>query len=253
MNAVEIEEAVSRLAEAPFNAETFPYDFLQAFGLNDAGIRKLRSGDTNKSDLSGPPRGVLQRNKNNIHLLACPPGQVATVMDALRASPATIKHKARFILATDGLTIQAERFDDGEPLACDFKQLPDRFTFFLSLAGISTVKRIDENAFDIRATGRLNKLYVELLKENPDWDTEARRQDLNHFFARLIFCFFAEDTNIFTDNRLFTDTVDRMTERNGSNVHEVLAEMFRAMDTRREDRATTPLSPSTGPCFTKSA
>ncbi len=73
MNAVEIEEAVSRLAEAPFNAETFPYDFLQAFGLNDAGIRKLRSGDTNKSDLRDGPwgGGVLQRNKNNIHLLAC--------------------------------------------------------------------------------------------------------------------------------------------------------------------------------------
>jgi hypothetical protein len=240
MNAVEIEEAVSKLAEAPFNATTFPYDFLQAFGLNDAGIRKLKNGDTNKSDLPG---GVLQRNKNNIHLLACAPGEVATAFNALRNSAATSKHKARFILATDGQTIQAERFDDGEPLACDFKDLPNRFTFFLSLAGISTVKRIDENAFDIRATGRLNKLYVELLKENPEWDTDARRQDLNHFFARLIFCFFAEDTNIFVDSRLFTDTVDRMTERNGSNVHEVLSEIFRAMDTRREDRAASDLRP----------
>ena len=32
------------------------------------------------------------------------------------------------------------------------------------LAGISTVKEIRENAFDIKATGRLNALYVELLK-----------------------------------------------------------------------------------------
>jgi hypothetical protein len=240
MNAVEIEEAVSKLAEAPFDAETFPCDFLQAFGNNDAAIRRLRSGDTNKSDLPG---GVLQRNKNNIHLKTCPPGEVAAALTALRNSPATAKHKARFILATDGQTIQAERFEDGEPLACDFKELPDRFTFFLSLAGISTVKRIDENAFDIRATGRLNKLYVELLRTNPDWDTAARREDLNHFFARLIFCFFAEDTNIFVGGQLFTETVDQMTERNGSNVHEVLAELFRAMDTRREDRATTDLRP----------
>jgi len=236
MNAVEFEEAVSKLAEAPFDAAAFPYDFLQAFGTNDAAIRKLRSGDTNKSDLPG---GVLQRSKNNIHLLACSQGEVAAAFAALRASPATAKHKARFILATDGQTIQAERFDDGEALACDFKELPDRFTFFLSLAGISTVKRIDENAFDIRATGRLNKLYVELLRTNPEWDSEARRQDLNHFFARLIFCFFAEDTNIFVGENLFTSTIDQMTERNGSNVHEVLAELFRAMDTRREDRATT--------------
>ncbi len=207
MNAVEIEEAVSNLAEAPFDAAEFPYAFLQAFGLNDTGIRKLKNGDTNKSDLPG---GVLQRNKNNIHLLTCPTGEVDTALLALRASAATAKHKARLILATDGQTIQAERFDDGEPLACDYKDLPNRFTFFLSLAGISTVKRIDENAFDIRATGRLNKLYVELLKENPDWDTDARREDLNHFFARLIFCFFAEDTGIFDGTRLFTDTIDRM-------------------------------------------
>lgn len=242
MNAVEIEEAVSGLAEAAFKAETFAYEFLQAFGANDATLRKLKNGETNKSDLPG---GVLQRNKNNIHLLTCAAGEVAAAMDALRASPATGKHKARFILATDGQTIQAERFDDGEPLACDFRDLPDRFTFFLSLAGISTVKRIDENAFDIRATGRLNKLYVELLKENPDWDTAARRQDLNHFFARLIFCFFAEDTNIFVDSRLFTDTVEKMSERNGSNVHEVLSEIFRSMDMRREDRATSDLRPYT--------
>ncbi|NJO11899.1 MAG: hypothetical protein HC873_22310 [Leptolyngbyaceae cyanobacterium SL_1_1] len=32
MNAVEIEEAVSQLAEAPFDPEEFPFAFLEAFG-----------------------------------------------------------------------------------------------------------------------------------------------------------------------------------------------------------------------------
>jgi len=240
MNAVEIEEAVSTLVEAPFDAASFAYDFLRAFGVNDAGLAKLKRGDGNKSDLAG---GVLQRNKNNIHLLACAPGEVATALAALRTSAATAKHKARFILATDGQTIQAERFEDGEPLACEFQDLPNRFAYFLSLAGISTVKRIDENAFDIRATGRLNKLYVELLKQNPDWDTDARRQDLNHFFARLIFCFFAEDTSIFIGTRLFTDTMEQMTERSGSNVHEVLGEIFRSMDTKPKERDAAKTKP----------
>ena len=31
-------------------------------------------------------------------------------------------------------------------------------------AGITTVKQIRESSFDIKATGRLNRLYVELLK-----------------------------------------------------------------------------------------
>ena len=87
---------------------------------------------------------------------------------------------------------------------------PDHFGFFLPLAGITTVKQIRENAFDIRATSRLNRLYVELLKDNPDWGTAERRHDMNHFMARLIFCFFAEDTDIFNGNGLFTATIEQM-------------------------------------------
>ena len=80
-------------------------------------------------------------------------------------------------------------------------------------------------------------MYVELLRENPDWATTARRPDMNHFMARLIFCFFAEDTDIFPGATLFTATVDQMSERDGSNVHEVLSTIFRAMNTKTKDRA----------------
>ena len=34
--------------------------------------------------------------------------------------------------------------------------------FFLPLAGTSTIKEINDNPIDVRATGRLNKLYVQL-------------------------------------------------------------------------------------------
>ena len=38
MNAVEIEEAISQLAEHPFDAATFPYAFLEAFGNKETTI-----------------------------------------------------------------------------------------------------------------------------------------------------------------------------------------------------------------------
>lgn len=231
MNAVEIEEAVSRLAEAPFDPLAFPYAFLDAFGNKETTLKKLRSGTSNHSDLPG---GVLQRN--NIHLLVCPADEVTASLAALRDSPATARQKTKFILATDGQTFEAENLLDGEIVVGNFGELSDKFAFFLPLAGITTVKQIRESAFDIKATGRLNRLYIELLKENPDWDSDARRVDLNHFFARLIFCFFAEDTNIFSPKGVFTETVDAMSERDSSNTHEVLAELFRAMNTRKEDR-----------------
>ncbi len=110
-------------------------------------------------------------------------------------------------------SFEAENLADGETAACSYADFHNDFGFFLPLAGITTVRQIRENAFDIEATGRLNRLYVELLTENPEWDTAARRQDLNHFFARLIFCFFAEDTNIFHGKNLFTATIEQMSAR----------------------------------------
>ncbi|SEL25943.1 hypothetical protein SAMN05421666_3265 [Roseovarius nanhaiticus] len=235
MNPVEIEQAISDLAEAPFDAAEFPYAFLEAFGRKATEIKRLRKADTNKSDVGG----VLQRG--NIHIATCAPGEVSATLAALKASPATIRFKARFILATDGQEFEAEDLIGGDTVACAYTDFPDHFGTFLPLAGISTVKQIRESAFDIKATGRLNRLYVELLKDNPAWGTTEKRHDMNHFMARLIFCFFAEDTDIFADEDLFTNTIDRMSNRDGSNTHEIIGEIFRAMNTANKDRATAEL------------
>ncbi|MCO8146480.1 hypothetical protein NHN26_14745 [Rhodovulum tesquicola] len=202
MNAVEIEQAVSELAEQPFDAAEFPYAFLMAFGNKDTTIKRLRTGASNKSDLGG----VLQTN--NIHLATCAPGDIAATLTALRDSPATTRAKAKFILATDGIDLEAEDITTGETIACRYTDFPDHSGFFLQLADISMVKQIRERAFDIRATSRLNRLYVELIKDNPDWGSADKRYDMNHFMARLIFCFFAEDTDIFVSDNLFTATID---------------------------------------------
>lgn len=238
MNAVEIEEAVSELANQPFDRAEFAYQFLAAFGNKDTTIKRLRAaGGSNSSDVPG---GILQRN--NIHLATCAAGEVDATLRALRDSPKTASAKAKFILATDGETLQAEDVtSDDPPIACEYAKFPDHFGFFLPLAGITTVKQIRESSFDIRATGRLNKLYVELLKDNPEWATAERRPDMNHFMARLIFCFFAEDTDIFNGTGLFTATTDQMSERDSSNTHDVISEMFRAMNTKIADRADAKL------------
>jgi hypothetical protein len=209
-----------------------------------SGVRIPPSPLDNQSDVPG---AVLQRN--NIHIKTCQDGQVSATLSALRTSPATAKQKAKFILATDGKELLAENLaEDVPPLACEYWQLPDHFGFFLPLAGITTVRQISENAFDIRATGRLNRLYVELRRQNPDWDN--RREDLNHFFARLIFCFFAEDTGIFDAPPtwgsnphfgLFSWAIETMTEPSGGNVHEVLSKFFQAMNTPLKDRAQADL------------
>lgn len=236
MNAVEIEEAISALAERPFDAAEFPFAFLEAFGNKETTLKRLRKGETNKSDFAGPWGGVLQTN--NIHIATCHPGEVTRTLAALKASPATARAKARFVLATDGDLFEAEDLTtDDAPLSCAYADFPNHFGFFLPLAGITTVRQIRESSFDIRATSRLNRLYVELLKDNPDWSAADRRPDMNHFLARLIFCFFAQKTDIFFGDSLFTDTVEQMSAKDSSNTHQVISAIFRAMNTKAADRA----------------
>lgn len=240
MNAVEIEEAISALAERPFDPAEFPYAFLEAFGNKETTIRRLRKGETNKSDLTVALNAVLQTN--NIHIATCPPGAVRETLAALKASPATTRFKARFVLASDGEMVEAEDLaaDDG-PIACAYADFPNHFGLFLPLAGITTIRQVRESSFDIRATSRLNRLYLELLKDNPDWGKAERRHDMNHFLARLIFCFFAEDTDIFNGDTLFTATIEQMSAKDSSNTHQVIGTIFRAMNVRPEEKGAAGL------------
>lgn len=238
MNAVEIEAAISELALAAFDPAEFPFAFLAAFGNKDTTLKRLRTGNNNTSDVPG---GVLLRN--NIHIAVAPvgvagvAGAVGDTLTALRTSAATAKARAKFILSTDGQTLEAEELASGETIASAYADFPNHFGFFLALAGISTLKEIKDNPIDVRATGRLNKLYVELLQGNPDWASDERRTDMNHFMARLVFCFFAEDTDIFNGEGLFTQTVNQYSEQSSANTHEVLQTIFRAMNIRTADRA----------------
>jgi hypothetical protein len=80
MNGVEIEEAISALAEHPFDAAEFPYAFLEAFGEKET----TRKGASNKSDLGG----ALWTN--NIHIAVCEPGDFTRTLEALKASRAMV-------------------------------------------------------------------------------------------------------------------------------------------------------------------
>ena len=164
MNAVEIEQAISDLALEPFDAAEFAFAFLMAFGNKDTTLKRLRTGNHNALD---DPGGVLLRN--NIYMAVCEADAVGETLKSVRASPITIKAVAEFIFATDGQTLEAEELIGGETINCANTDFPDHFGFFLPLASISTLKEIKDNPIDVRATGRLNKLYAVLVPgyENP--------------------------------------------------------------------------------------
>src|SRR3546814_11178031 len=57
MNAVEIEEAVSALAERPFDSAEFPFQFLEAFGNKETTIKRLRAAQGSTKDRKSVVQG----------------------------------------------------------------------------------------------------------------------------------------------------------------------------------------------------
>ena len=234
MNPAEIYDALAALAAKPYDPSEFPFDFALATDNAPATVAKLRAGSYNKSDLPG---GVLMNQK--FHFAPALPGLAAVTLDNLRANKRTAKHKPAILIATDGVEIAAEHPKSGDTLHCAFAELGDRFGFFLPAAGKERYRAAEENPVDVKVSGKLAKLYDALIRQNPDWATDARRHDMNQLMTRLIFCLFAEDVGIFPENQfsrlIFTHSGDK-----GEGMREVLISAFTAMNTPKDRRDALP-------------
>lgn len=234
MNIAEIESELLDLIDEPFEPTAFVYRFLEIYNAPKATITKLKQGSGNHAQEAGD---VLWKNK--LFFRAAEKGQAASAVDAMLADPLTKKHKPRFVFATDGDEVYCQ--DTKADVAIDpvFKKLNDHFLFFLPLANIERYEAPAENPADIKATGRIAKLYDAILDANGDWIERDYTHDLNQFMTRLLFCFFAEDTSIF-EKDLFTSTVMSRTNEDGSDTSAVLDLVFEAMNTKPEDRGNLP-------------
>lgn len=96
MNAVEILEAVSELAEQPFDPEELLVQFVAAFGNRHTTLKRRRTGVSNKLAAGGVPQ------TSNILIAACALGQTQATIASLRTSAVSACQKARVNRATDG-------------------------------------------------------------------------------------------------------------------------------------------------------
>lgn len=234
MNPTEIYDALAEIAAKPFDPNEFPFAFAEATDAAKAAISKLRNGSTNKSDLPG---GVLFNKK--FHYAPALTGLTDVTLDQLRVSKKTKASKPAILIATDGETIAAEHPASGDTLHCTFSELGDHFGFFLPAAGKERYRAVEENPVDVKATGKLARLYDALTKANPDWGSDERRHEMNQLMMRLIFCMFAEDVGIFPDNQfsrlLFTHAGDK-----GGEARETIVAAFNAMNLPKDKRGDLP-------------
>lgn len=234
MNIVEIESELQDLVDQPFDPAEFVFRFLEIYDAPKATLTKLRQGSGSQAS---QPGDVLWKSRLFFRIAA--EGQASETVDAMLTEPLVKKYRPRFVMATDGVDVSCRDVKADQSVDVSFGSLNDQFLFFLPLANIERYEAPAENPADIKATGRVAKLYDAILDANGDWIERDYTHDLNQFMTRLLFCFFAEDTSIFEKDS-FTSTVMGLTADDGSDTAGVLSSLFEAMNTKPEDRQHLP-------------
>jgi hypothetical protein len=231
MNIEQVEKNLTELVKN-FQKDEFIFDLLLAYGTPKATITLLKKGRHNLSKQDG--RIILKsklffQDINNIDL--------HQTIDSLQKDVSTKRHNPRFIIVTDYQTLLAVDTKTNEHLDIPIKDIIKYYDFFLPWAGIEKHKHTIENPADRKAAEKMAKLYDEILVENSIGDDEKKIHGLNVFLARLLFCFFAEDTNIFED-KLFTSSIASHTQGDGSDFNSYLDILFDVLNSA--DRSKYP-------------
>ena len=122
---------------------------------------------------------------------------------------------------------------NGEPESVLLEDLPKEYyrLNFLVDTKDENIKREEE--ISIQAGEIVGKLYDALRKQYANPDNEDSQKSLNVLCVRLVFCFYAEDADVFGKHLMFHDYLKQFDTR---NFRRALIDVFRVLNTKIEDR-----------------
>lgn len=213
------------------------YELLAAYGRSKSAITQLREGYLNKAE---DPSAVLQ--KDVVYFRTFEAGTpLEAGVEVLYVDPLSQRYKPRYLIATDLTSLAARDTIKDTTLTIKLADIDDHLDFFYAWTGDEIVDTKTEAVADRRAADKMNELYVEIEKQNGEvFATNPHfRHELNVFFTRLLFCFFAEDTNIYEDGQ-FTNAIKTYTQTDGSDLAWFFSELFTSLDTEDKAELKTP-------------
>lgn len=227
----DIESALTVFKEKDVVAGEVGYEILKAFGKGEADIRRYRDG----KGVLARYDGLLIKGLFGYKSVSTTTSLTAT-LEEMKQDPQVVKAAPKIVAVSDGETFLAYDMRERESYENPLNRLYCDFAFFYPLCGVERFTNIDESPADVKAAEKLAKLHDELRAYN-EFSSRSELHDLNIFIARLLFCFFAEDTGIFEDN-LFTGSVVRYTKEDGSDLADYLGAAFNVMDVRLRNEDT---------------
>ena len=219
----QIEKSVKKVINN-LSSDEFIFDLLSAYDVADSRIKRLRTGDRNKLDTIGE----LDASTLKLFFKVAPTNELHAVIDELSTKYKTEKKPPRFAIVTDYKTVLAVDTKTEDTLDVAITELAKHYDFFLPLAGMEKAQIVNENPADVKAAEKMAKLYDEITKDN-EIKSEEEVHSLNVFLIRLLFCYFAEDSNIFADNQ-FTNAIEQHTQEDGSDLDEYIIRLFELLD-----------------------
>lgn len=235
---ISLQEVQTRIASIANRTEYTPdviYELLAAYGRSPSAITQLQTGHLNKAETGD---AVLQ--KDVVYFRVFPEHtQLEPQVQELFEDPLTERYKPRYLIATDLIELAAKDTVKGTTLTIKLADIDNELDFFYAWTGDEVVDTKTEAVADRRAADKMNELYVEIEKENRDQfiSNPNFRHELNVFFTRLLFCFFAEDTGIYKDDQ-FTGAIKTFTQLDGSDLSWFFGELFASLNTKDVDKTS---------------
>lgn len=231
---VQATDALEQLGQRGTSANEFVYDLLRIFaGYGDGQVRRTQEGPGN---LAKDGETVLIKN-----LIAYRPATVNVingdcqalydVVNAMRGDNKITKHSPRLYVASDGIRVVAYDPKENDWYDNSIELLWKDFEFFTPLAGIEKIQFTEEAEADVKSAELMAKLFDDIRRYNNIRDPQMVHA-INVFMSRLLFCFFAEDTGLFPEDNLFTNTLKTHTKEDGSDLGEFIDRAFLAMSTK---------------------
>ena len=237
MKSSEIKNNVQNLIDN-FSKDEFVFNLLVAYGISKTSVTRLKKGDYNFSKVDGE---ILYKKKIFFKVEAT--DKLLSSIDAITKEEQILKHKPRFAILTDNKQIVAKDLLKGKNLDVKIKELPNYFDFFLPLAGSEVYHASNDNEADRNAAYKMAALYDLLIDENPNiYNSKETIHNLNVFLSRLLFCFFAEDTEIFEEESIFTTTLAQHTNENGSDTNLFLNNLFERLNVENDNEFPSHLA-----------
>lgn len=230
MKSTEIKHNVQNLIDN-FSKDEFVFDLLVAYGISKTSVTRLKKGDYNLSKVDGE---ILYKKKIFFKVEAT--DKLLSSIDSITKEERILKQQPRFAILTDNKQIVAKDLKLGKNLDIKLKELPNYHDFFLPLAGSEVYNSGNNNEADRNASYKMASLYDLLIDENPTiYNSKESIHNLNIFLSRLLFCFFAEDTEIFKDESIFTNTLVQHTTQDGLDTNLFLDDLFDRLNTENAE------------------